>query len=125
MARILVVDDDAAVRSFVSRALEQHGHAVTQAADGDTALAHLAADPDIGLLVTDIVMPGMDGLDLARAALSRRADLRILLMTGYMASVVTPDVAAVPGDDVVTKPFSLATICEKVDVVLNGAAARF
>ncbi len=85
MARILVVEDVAAVREFVRRALESEGHEVSVAEDGLKGLAVIARDSDIDLLLTDIVMPGLDGIALALKVAKDFPRVRILLMTGYAA----------------------------------------
>ncbi len=84
MARILIAEDEEALRSLVARALETDGHNVVAAADGAEALDQLAtADTAFDLLLTDIQMPVMDGIALALAAARDFPALTILLMTGY------------------------------------------
>ncbi len=92
MARILVAEDDKAVQSFVSRALAHRGHAVTAVDDGLEALEalHEAGDETgesagFDLLITDIGMPGLDGIALALKVARDRPNLPILMMTGYSA----------------------------------------
>lgn len=117
MAKILVAEDDLAVQSFVSRALAHKGHEVTAVNDGLQALDALQ-DSEFDLLVTDIVMPGLDGIGLALKVTSDRPDLPILLMTGYSAERQR----AYNLDElicrVVMKPFTLEQICRAVDSVL-------
>ncbi|MEE8189534.1 MAG: response regulator [Kiloniellales bacterium] len=117
MAKILVAEDDLAVQSFVSRALAHKGHEVTAVNDGLQALDALQ-DSEFDLLVTDIVMPGLDGIGLALKVTSDWPDLPILLMTGYSAERQR----AYNLDElicrVVMKPFTLEQICRAVDSVL-------
>lgn len=80
--RILVAEDDGAVREFVTRALEHAGHEVVAVEDGHQALEALQRKA-FDLLVTDIVMPGLDGIALALKVAKDYPDLRILMMTGY------------------------------------------
>src|ERR1043166_7801436 len=82
MAKILVAEDDSAVSAFVVRALTHAGHEVTAAPDGLAALVHLAG-ARFDLLLTDIVMPGLDGIALALKASNDYPEMKILLMTGY------------------------------------------
>src|SRR6185369_3026980 len=84
MARILVAEDDEAIRGLVVRALTEDGHELTAAADGSAALAVLdGSDTGFDLLLTDVKMPAMDGIALAMAAGREHPDLAIMLMTGY------------------------------------------
>ena len=84
LADILIAEDDAAVKRFVCRALEHRGHRVTAVEDGVQALEVLE-DADFDLLITDIVMPGLDGIGLALRVTRDWPDLPILMMTGYAA----------------------------------------
>ncbi|HZI12056.1 MAG TPA: sigma-54 dependent transcriptional regulator [Myxococcus sp.] len=80
MARILVVDDEEGVRSFLAEALEVEGHAVTTAADGDEA-ARLLARQGVDLLLTDLKMPGLDGLSLLRKVREEQPDVEVIVLT--------------------------------------------
>jgi len=84
MAKILVVDDEASVAAFVKRALAHDGHQVTTTSNGHAAVAALAAQP-FALMLSDIVMPGLDGIALAKQAKLLQPDIKILFMTGYYA----------------------------------------
>ena len=86
MATILVVDDDLDVLDTVTAIIRSGGHKVAQAASGSDALDFLDSDFPIDLLVTDIVMPGMDGLSLARLVHSRRPSVKILYLSGWSES---------------------------------------
>jgi two-component system cell cycle response regulator CpdR len=111
MARILLSEDEDAVRAFVKRALELDGHEVTAAVDGSDAFDKLVADgPVFDLLLTDIRMPMMDGIALALAAARERPGLTILLMTGYADQRERAAGLDALIHDVVTKPFSLDQI---------------
>lgn len=118
MARILVVDDEESIRSFVERALTLDGHEVKMAGDGAEALDVLAAD-SFDLMLSDIRMPLMDGIALALSAARDCPGMTILLMTGFADQRErTVDLEALI-HDVVTKPFSLAQLRDAV----NGAIA--
>ena len=111
MARILLAEDEEALRAFVARALAQDGHAVVSTADGAEALDVLTADRDgFDLLLTDIRMPVMDGIALALAAARDRPELIILLMTGYAEQRERADDLMEKIIDVVSKPFALPDI---------------
>ena len=120
MARILVVDDDTAVRTFVVRALTQDGHVVEQASDAQVALPMLDAMPDLSLLVTDVIMPGMDGIALGHEARKRRPALAVLLMTGYAAGKDQAAAAESLSHELIIKPFALRDICDKVAAILHA-----
>ena len=81
--KILVVDDDADVREIVAESLAELGYGVVQAASGEEALPMLDAPDGIGLVITDVRMPGMSGLDLARQAQARHPSLRVIVISGY------------------------------------------
>ncbi|BCP55337.1 response regulator [Kaistia sp. 32K] len=125
MARILVTEDDDAVRMFVSRALMLDGHEVMTAEDGENALDVLIQEKgDFDLLLTDIKMPIMDGIALTHAAASQYRDLTILLMTGFADQRERADGLMELVYDVVNKPFSLAEIRHVVKCALNANTPR-
>ena len=107
---ILVVDDDAAVRATISRALSELGYAVVEAADGPTALG-LVSDDRIDLVVLDYVMPGMDGAEVAREIARIDPDLPIIFSTGHAALRA---LRSATGDEVsiLHKPFTLDELDE-------------
>src|SRR5215467_12119127 len=117
MARILVAEDDKAVSTFVARALAHHGHEVTTVPDGSAALGALAGD-SFELLLTDIVMPGLDGIALALKASKDHPPMRILLMTGFAAERQRAHNLEALIHKVITKPFSLDEIVAAVAAAL-------
>jgi len=117
MARILVAEDDAAVQSFVQRALAHRGHEVTAVNDGMQALEALQK-ATFDALLTDIVMPEMDGISLALKVACDWPDLPVLLMTGYAAERQRVHNLDELVCEVISKPFTLARICDAVDAVL-------
>jgi two-component system cell cycle response regulator CpdR len=125
MARILLSDDEDAVRAFVKRALELDGHQVTAAVDGADAFDKLVAgDGDFDLLLTDIRMPMMDGIALALSAARDYPGLTILLMTGYADQRERAAGLDALIHDVVTKPFSLDQIRAAVADALSAGDRR-
>ncbi len=117
MARVLIAEDDTAVREFVSRALTHDGHEVVTAIDGLEALDVLHSDT-FDLLLTDIVMPNLDGIALALKVAKDFPALPVLLMTGYAAERQRAHNLDVLIHDVITKPFTLRQICDAADDVL-------
>jgi two-component system, cell cycle response regulator CpdR len=124
MARILIAEDEEAIRTLVARALSLDGHDVTTANDGAQALDLLTHERGaFELLLTDIRMPVMDGIALALAAARDHPRLAILLMTGYADQRERASGLEALIRDVVTKPFSLATIRSVVNDALQGSAS--
>ena len=111
MARILLAEDEEALRGFLVRALKQDGHEVVAAADGGEALDALTREKGgFELLLTDIRMPIMDGIALALAAARDYPDLVILLMTGFADQRERAHGLDALVHDVITKPFTLTDI---------------
>lgn len=124
MAKILLTEDDVAVRTFVSRALQLDGHEITTAEDGEEALDVLRQDDGcFDLLLTDVKMPIMDGIALTHHASKSWPNLPILIMTGYADQRERAKGLESLVKDVVTKPFSLADIRNAVDCALAGQIA--
>ena len=120
VAKILLTEDDEAVRAFVRRALELDGHSVTIAEDGAAALETLTVESGaFDLLLSDIQMPIMDGIALAMNAKRDFPDLKILLMTGYADQRERASGLDALVQDVVPKPFTLAEIREAVGKALR------
>ena len=116
---ILVVDDEAAVRSLSAEMLQMLGYAVHVADGAAAALRLLDAHPDIALLFTDVLMPELDGRELAARALQRRSGLPVLFTSGHTRNVES--VKGMPERArVLPKPFTLAQLAEQVRVALDG-----
>jgi CheY-like chemotaxis protein len=107
--RVLLVDDDAEVRTVTAAYLSELGHRVVEAADGSSALDILKADDQLDVLIADFAMPGMTGTDLADKAREIRPGLGILLVTGYADPKRLPD-----GYLMLHKPFSRTDLAAKV-----------
>jgi len=123
MTTVLLVDDDEGVRTFVKRALEIDGYAVQEAADGAEALDLLRGSAaDTGLVLSDIVMPVMDGIALALNVARERPEVPVMLMTGYANQRERADGLEAIVRDVVLKPFTLAEIRARVRAVCEGVS---
>ncbi|MBT3792201.1 MAG: response regulator [Rhodospirillales bacterium] len=118
MAKILVAEDEPAVREFVSRALTHEGHEVRGVEDGLQALAVLDEE-EFDLLLTDIVMPGMDGIALALKVSSDKPDLPILMMSGYAAERQRAHNLEMIIHKIIAKPFTLNEIVNAVNGLLK------
>ncbi len=116
---VLVAEDDPRVRAITVSALEEFGYIVLQAANGAEALALL--DETVDLLFTDVVMPGMDGPQLAEEALRRRPKLKVLYTTGYARNAVVHNGTLAGGLPVLPKPFTIDQLAAKVAEVLHAA----
>ena len=117
MARVLLAEDDDSMRTVLARALTRAGHQVTAVADGDGAVARLAED-DFDLLLADIVMPGVDGVELANRAAARPPAMKFMLITGFAAVAVEARNVLDPGTNLLSKPFHLRTLVDEVDKLL-------
>ena len=109
MAKILITEDEDSLRIFVARALRLDGHETVEAGDGAAGLEALETG-GFDLLLSDIRMPVMDGIELAHRAAEAHPALKILLMTGYADQRERADDLASKIIDVVPKPFSLPDI---------------
>jgi len=123
MARILITEDEEALRALCARALATDGHQVEAACDGSEALdLLLRAEGRFDLLLTDIRMPIMDGIALALAAARDYPDLTILLMTGYADQRERAHGLDAIIHDVIAKPFSVAALRGAVNEALTVKA---
>ncbi|MBB4144583.1 response regulator [Rhizobium rhizoryzae] len=121
MAKILITEDEDSLRSFVARALRLDGHETYEAADGAEGLERLSED-SFDLLLSDIRMPVMDGIELAHRAADQFPQLKILLMTGYAEQRERADDLMAKIIDVVDKPFALPDIRRAVAQALATAS---
>ncbi len=120
MAHILLAEDDESLRRFLAAALVKAGHAVTDFGDGADAYECIKGFA-FDLLLTDIVMPGMDGIELAKRAAEMNAALKIMFITGFAAVALHPASGAPKQAKVLSKPFHLREIVAEVDRMLAAA----
>jgi two-component system cell cycle response regulator CpdR len=121
MQKILLAEDDNDMRRFLVKALEQAGYSVMSYDNGLSAYHRLREEP-FELLLTDIVMPEMDGIELARRASELDPDIKIMFITGFAAVALNPDSQAPKDAKVLSKPFHLRDLVNEVHKVLNVAA---
>lgn len=117
MAQILLAEDDESMRHFLMRSLERVGHHVDAVADGLQALPHLAQG-EVDLLITDIVMPGMDGIELARRASIEIPGLKIIFITGFAAVALRTPAIDSSNTKLLSKPFHLRELVDAIDIFL-------
>jgi PAS domain S-box-containing protein len=120
--RVLLVEDDPGVRRFTVEMLERLGYAVCAASDATEALklAGESATP-FDILITDVVMPGMNGAELAQRLVALHPGLKVLLASGYTESAVLDDALAGKRVNFITKPYSIQAMAAKIRQVLEGA----
>jgi two-component system, cell cycle sensor histidine kinase and response regulator CckA len=121
--RVLLVEDDDAVRAITERALRRLGYTVITAATGDDALELCTGGHCVDLVLTDVVMPGISGYELARELRRRRPDIAVILMSGYSADHVLGNDADIPADTILEKPFSPDTLGRAVRQRLDAVMA--
>ena len=117
---MLVVEDDDDVRAYIAETLNSLGYKALQAADGDAALRLLREHPDVKLLLTDVVMPGMNGRQLAEAALAAMPRLKVLYMTGYSRNAIVHQGRLDPGVDLIQKPVAAERLGAMVRKLLDA-----
>ena len=116
---ILLVEDQPEVRSVAREALTRHGYSVIAAADAGDALTAALRQPTIDLLLTDVVLPGMGGAELARRIQRDRAELPVLFMSGYTAGSIEQQKAVDPRLPLIQKPFDAQALLRKVRELLD------
>ena len=119
MAKILLAEDDDDMRRFLERALAKAGHDVVAFAEGASAFESLKSTT-IDLLLTDIVMPEMDGIELARRASALDPALKIMFITGFAAVALNANGQALPNAKLLSKPFHLRELVAEIDKLLQS-----
>jgi len=118
MARILLAEDDDQMRAFLTRGLRRAGHIVDAVGDGEAALLR-SDQADYDLLLADVVMPGLDGIELARRLSSRQPGIRVMFITGFAAVALHDDGITPNRPRVLAKPFHLRHLIEEVEALLS------
>ncbi|WP_075997368.1 cell cycle two-component system response regulator CpdR [Salaquimonas pukyongi] len=117
MNKILLAEDDNDMRRFLEKALDNAGYQVIAYDNGASAYDRLREEP-FNLLLTDIVMPEMDGIELARRATEIDPDLKVMFITGFAAVALHPDSDAPKDAKVLSKPFHLRDLVDEVEKML-------
>ncbi|MBO9472098.1 response regulator [Shimia sp. R10_1] len=118
---VLLVEDEAPVRSFATRALKMRGFTVLEAASGEEALELLAAEqPKVDVFVSDVIMPGIDGPTWVRQARSEYPDVPVIFVSGYAEDSFSDDQSRIENSSFLPKPFSLGDLTEAVQARING-----
>jgi two-component system cell cycle sensor histidine kinase/response regulator CckA len=117
--RVLLVEDEDMVRAVAERALARAGYTVTSAGDGEEGLEVIAAGGGFDLIVSDVVMPGMDGPAMVRAIREILPEVPVLFMSGYAEEQLRNEID-IDGVAFLPKPFTVQQICDKVGAVLGG-----
>lgn len=117
---VLLVEDEAPVRAFASRALRMRGYTVLEAENAEDALKTLE-DPglEVDIFVTDVVMPGMDGPSWVKRALEDRPNVKVVFVSGYAEDVLSADQARIPNSVFLPKPFTLNDLTATVQGQLH------
>ena len=118
ISRILLAEDDDSMRGFLVRALKKAGYEVIAYPNGEEAYERLKTEP-FTLLLTDIVMPKMDGIELARRASELDPDLKIMFITGFAAVILNSDTAAPKDARVLSKPFHLKDLVLEIERIFE------
>ncbi len=118
MIRILLAEDDDAMRGYLERALQRNGYSVATASTGREAL-DLVESGSFDLLLTDIVMPEMDGIELAQRAQALDPAPKVMFITGFAAIALQAN-GAVPDARLLSKPFHLKDLVREVDMIFAG-----
>ncbi len=118
--KILLAEDDNDMRRFLAKALENAGFNVCSYDNGQSAYDRLREEP-FELLLTDIVMPEMDGIELARRATELDPDIKVMFITGFAAVALNPDNRAPRDAKILSKPFHLRDLVNEVEKMLQAA----
>ena len=120
MSKILLAEDDVDMRRFLVKALQNAGFDVVSYDNGLSAYQRLREEP-FELLLTDIVMPEMDGIELARRATELDPDIKVMFITGFAAVALNPDNQAPRQAKILSKPFHLRDLVSEVQRLLAAA----
>lgn len=121
MANILLAEDNKSMLNFLVMALERAGHNVSANQNGLDALSTLNENKDFDLLLTDIVMTGLDGIELAQKAKEIVPDIKIMFITGFAAMAMRSNSDETPDNaKTMSKPFHLNDLVDQVDIILSA-----
>tara|TARA_B100001989_G_C24529585_1_gene460804 strand:+ start:1404 stop:1778 length:375 start_codon:yes stop_codon:yes gene_type:complete len=122
MAKILLVEDDESMLNFLILALRRAGHEVRACDNGSEALTILDEETGFDLLLTDIVMPGIDGIELAEKATDKFPNLKVMFITGFagvaLQKAEETDTDQINQENMLSKPFHLNDLVKQIDTIL-------
>lgn len=118
---VLVVEDAEGLRDFARRLLERQGCHVVVASDAEEALTAFAQNPAVDLLLTDVVMPGLGGPELARRLRDRRPTLKVIYMSGYTEDTIVNRTVPMSGVGFLQKPFNADALTRKILELMTGS----
>ncbi|MCL4677936.1 MAG: response regulator [Alphaproteobacteria bacterium] len=118
MAKILLAEDDESMLNFLELALRRAGHDVISALDGLEALEIMEDGEEFDLLLTDIVMPGIDGIELAQKAMEIQSDIKVMFITGFAAMALGRTGMQVSETKLLSKPFHLGELVDRIEEIL-------
>jgi two-component system cell cycle sensor histidine kinase/response regulator CckA len=121
---VLLVEDEAPVRAFAARALRLQGYRVLEAVDGEEALGVLSDWRErVDIIVTDVIMPGLDGPNWVARALETHPGLPVVFISGYIEDALTEALGRTPNAVFLEKPFSLEALCRTIAAQLTSRPA--
>ena len=124
MKKILVLEDEENIRSFVVLNLQRAGYQTIEAGTGQQALEQLAANPDVGVALLDIMLPVMDGFEVCRRIRAVNKHMGIMMLTARVQEMDKITGLMTGADDYVTKPFSLAELTARVDALFRRVSGE-
>lgn len=127
MRKIMVIEDKASIRSFIVINLKRAGYAVVEAASGEEAFDVWAQNPDVMLMVVDVMLPGIDGYEICRRVRARGSEVGIIMLTARVQEMDKVMGLMTGADDYITKPFSPAELTARIDALmrrLTGSTAQ-
>ncbi|MEA4823763.1 MAG: response regulator transcription factor [Clostridiaceae bacterium] len=119
MRKILVIEDEDSIRSFIVINLKRAGYAVTEASSGEDAFEVWAQNPDIILMVVDVMLPGIDGYEICRRVRARGSEIGIIMLTARAQEMDKVMGLMTGADDYITKPFSPAELTARIDALMR------
>lgn len=117
--KVVLVEDDEVILELIAEVIEEMGYDALYARDGHQGLQLIEQQKSIDLLITDIGLPGINGRELATQAIVRHPNLKVMFITGYDKDVTLPSHLRGPGVDLMTKPFTIASLAERVQLLTH------
>lgn len=117
---VLIVDDESMIRSMMAELLERYGYRVLEAADAAEAIEICRCENEINLLITDVAMPGMDGIELAGALHELKPQMEVLYISGYSDRMLLGSGRVSSQAHVLTKPFEMRELAAKITEILGA-----